>query len=306
MCVILVSPHGETFDVEELRAAQYTNSDGVGVAWRLDSGLVAYRKFAQFEESKWRQPRGACIVHFRLATAGGNSVEMAHPFPVTRSAGVRRWGQAKRLLFHNGHIPGWEYDAKEVLPRKLRTTSGPWSDSRLLAYCAHRFGEKHLGTMAKDWHQRVAIFDNESIATYGDWDETIKDGILRSNIFHRTTWGMDKTTAHWSQRVGWENWSDWDDIPIRVNDPVPYNNAGVYMGAGYAEPPLRLTSGGNPAALPEPSEARGCCSFDVTHVEHLCLHCNEVICPNCHSWGACLTHASVRLEEVTKHEGYAG
>jgi hypothetical protein len=275
MCVILVSPNGQRFDVDELEAAQLINSDGVGVAWRTDDGLISYRKFAEFNKDLWRQPKGTCIIHFRLATAGGPSVDMAHPFPITRSAGVRRWGKAKRVLFHNGHIFGWERDRNEFIPRRLRQ-GAPWSDSRLLAYCIHRFGIDYVNDMSMILGQRVAIFDSDNLDIFGQWGQdsrTSLDGIWRSNTSHLSF-------------LPYKNWEyfDLDDRPIM---PAPYRSK--LIGSGRNN---------------NPGLSRECCSFNESHVEHLCLECNEVICPECYDWGLCLVHSSCQLTEEPKR--YSG
>lgn len=300
MCVILVSPNGKKFDVKELEAAQAANYDGVGLAWRTDNGLIAYRKFEKFDAEQWRQPPGTCVIHFRLATAGGSAVEMAHPFPITRSAGVRRWGKAKRVLFHNGHLPGWEYDARDVLPKRLKKNSGPWSDSRLLAFCVHRFGEKHVAAMADNYYQRVAIFDDDGVGIFGKWEQdeiNSPDGIFRSNLYHqglmKTKTGFGGYSAH-----DWE-YIDWDEgLHSRATVNTANHKTVGLPPIGTRTPHVNPPQG-------TPGLLRECCSFDPTHQEHLCLECNEVICPNCCGWGNCLMHASIKLVEEPSSR-YAG
>jgi hypothetical protein len=206
MCVILVSPTGQPFDTSELERAQTHNPDGVGLAWR-EGDLVRWTKFPKFDAKLWRQPKGACILHFRMATAGGSGMDLAHPFPISRSAGLRRSGVAKRVLFHNGHLWGWEDDARDLIPNKKRRL-GAWSDSRMLAYCAHRFGDSKIRQVCKDTAQRVAIFDSDSIGIFGDWARTDSDGIIRSNLSHMVSYAADY-------------WTDWDSVPTRRTSGKP-------------------------------------------------------------------------------------
>jgi hypothetical protein len=297
MCVILASPDGTQLDVEELEAAQWSNPDGVGVAWRRDDGLVAFRKFAEFDKDKWRQPPGACVIHFRLATAGGKSIDMAHPFPISRSAGVRRYGAARRVLFHNGHISDWYSEAAELLPNRLFRSGPPWSDSRLLAYCVHRFGEYKLHDFTSGMGQRVAVFDVDNLNTYGDWDHTMNDGILRSNTYHL---GISSGTyTHWSDQ--WDEVESWG--AANHNRAKDIRTSACSPGLGYypkkADPVEKHK--------PEPETATECYSLNPDHVESLCLDCHRVICPLCWGgYGPCYGHHLITLVPEPDKERYAG
>lgn len=120
MCMLIAKPHGiEMPGGETLGNCEWSNRDGIGVAWADPAaGVVRIKKdFATlFEFKDWltanRTAADAMLIHFRLATHGGVSIGMRHPFPVTGDVEALRAGEitCPLAMAHNGVL----YDIKEL------------------------------------------------------------------------------------------------------------------------------------------------------------------------------------------------
>jgi hypothetical protein len=138
------------------------------------------------------------VVHFRIATVGGVTTELTHPFPVTETANAmsgRLRGGA--VVFHNGHWQDW----KDTLLRSLtadghaKLPGGVWSDSRAMALLAYRHGTNVLKLI--DAGQRIVVFDRDGVTRHGrDWTKV--DGLWLSN-----TRGLMLTTPQSSFKPAW-------------------------------------------------------------------------------------------------------
>ena len=201
MCLIAVADTSRLTHEEIADAARY-NADGIGVAY-MEPGdrLVSYQKGlsvgeAQFLADKMPLPH---VMHFRMATHGGDSPLLCHPFPVTRNVGVKLEGQAKELLFHNG-----VWMEHELFQHEVRFT-GPVSDTRILAYVLWREGQTErtsVATFLSKQAGKLALVTKEGITRYGDWDEgdglDSTPGCWYSNLHH--TWASQRAAIWLSQR----------------------------------------------------------------------------------------------------------
>lgn len=134
MCVIIA---GKGVDIlEHVDDAMAANPHGAGVAWVTTdtSGGMPFR---------WRKGlfapesvkalltfinNGDAVFHARIGTAGGNTPELTHPFPVEIQPSLALEGESDMLLFQNGHLPSWE----TLLGG---TPRGPdWNDTRAIAH----------------------------------------------------------------------------------------------------------------------------------------------------------------------------
>ena len=232
MCLIAVAETARLSHSEIEDAAHY-NSDGIGVAY-MEPGdrLVSYQKGlsvgeAQFLADKMPLPH---VMHFRMATHGGTSPLLCHPFPVTRSVGVKLEGQARELLFHNGV---WMEHA--MFQHQVRFT-GPVSDTRILAYVLWREGQTERSTIATFLSKqagKLALFTQDGIARYGEWEEgNGKDGTVGcwySNLHHSwtcimQTWDSQHAALSYpanSVKTLAPGWSHMDQDAWGQLDPYP-------------------------------------------------------------------------------------
>lgn len=202
MCVILAVNQGaDDITTDEFFAANYTNSDGFGMAW-LDNGLVKYVKTTHKDAdiySEWRPPK-PYVMHFRIATVGGTKPELCHPFVVSKRSPLKQEGTARRVLFHNGHWGEWNKWLGITFSGIGKLPQGAFSDSRTMALMVGHYGDRSLDMADAISLQRIALLDaNGDLKTLGEWDPG-DDGVMRSNENH--IWGQGY--AHYSG-YGWVN-----------------------------------------------------------------------------------------------------
>jgi hypothetical protein len=132
MCVILVADKGERPTTEQIVAAAAANPHGIGMAW-IEGGEVRWSKDVPLSGAlrAAKELPLPFVMHFRIASAGGVKPELCHPFPIEAMPRTDMEGTAKQVLFHNGHVPGWESWFAESFPKGR--PAGSWSDSRLMA-----------------------------------------------------------------------------------------------------------------------------------------------------------------------------
>lgn len=178
MCVAIVVPEGADFpSLETLQQCEIANSDGGGMAW-VSEGKVEWMKGMDAEDMHafGQMVDGPVLLHFRLATAGGASDEMAHPFPIEKKPRIDTHGRANKVLIHNGHWSDWEFIAEISGASK-----GMWSDTRLMARLIALHGVSVVQHLSTDG-QKLAILDkNGEFVIVGKWD--LIDGVHFSNNY---------------------------------------------------------------------------------------------------------------------------
>lgn len=147
--------------MEEL-ACGASNDDGAGVAWidnvngrprvRWHKGLKDENEV--HEITKDLKP--PVMIHFRLATIGGKTPLLTHPFPLTERAPLALTGDTVAVMAHNGHWNKWDDVLKDLCARSGKMLpAGPWSDSRAMAWIIANFGIGMLNITAD--YQKVAV-----------------------------------------------------------------------------------------------------------------------------------------------------
>ena len=116
MCVIVAKPKGVKMpSLDVLRRCWERNPDGAGIAYTVDDGVRIDKGYMSFEEYvdhlqdlefDLGLDERDVLLHFRIATAGGITPGMTHPFPLSAStAALRRRSQTTEVaVAHNGHI----------------------------------------------------------------------------------------------------------------------------------------------------------------------------------------------------------
>lgn len=158
------------------------NDHGGGAAWRAD-GRVHWLK-GQTEEQMQELAKTLpfpYILHFRIASIGGQRPELTHPFVAIddfEQSLALKGDTDHAVVFHNGHWNEWHDKLMigcgvkgEQMPR------GPWSDSRAMAWLYRYYGMGFLDTLG----QRTVVLtpDRLDFGIGGGWDK--KDGIWYSN-----------------------------------------------------------------------------------------------------------------------------
>ena len=186
MCLIIVCKD-KIPSTKTMNQANNTNSDGIGVAYRR-KGKVVVRKGLNVKQAhkllgKVKLP---AIVHFRMATAGGDSKELIHPFVIDNNSNIKELSYETTLpvLFQNGHYS--DYNEKLLsfcVNNNIVVPTGPWSDTRAIALMTSELGK---GLLQLINNSKFAVFSDTDLETFGDgWIE--ENGMMFSNKYFKPT-----------------------------------------------------------------------------------------------------------------------
>lgn len=180
MCVISFNK-GKRLTEEQVDQMYDANPRGGGIAWRdLVDGtpVVKWRKGLtrpEMQEANKTLPF-PYILHFRVPSHGtSNSWLACHPFAIDEHASYDFEGEIKGyVLFHNGLWVEWKRKMETLaLSGCCFIPSGPWSDSRGLAWAAHHLG---IGYLEITEEKIIALGPlEEDIEIFGGWFELEKD-----------------------------------------------------------------------------------------------------------------------------------
>ena len=175
MCVIAhcVSARPTLAELEKMEKA---NTAGGGIAW-FAKGRVNWEKgiSAKRIDEILNKVSLPAVIHFRLATVGGQTRKLCHPFPISEQAELFKAGTASAVLFHNGHCNDWELYSM-VAGVKLK---GDVSDTRALA--AITFKNQNYKWLDKITGKFVVMdADPETTLRFGWFSE--QKGIWYSNL----------------------------------------------------------------------------------------------------------------------------
>jgi hypothetical protein len=127
-------------------------------------------------------------IHFRLATHGGTTRELTHPFPIKRGVPHSLKGEANAVLFHNGVWASYDDRLREAIFGGTLNPSvldGQMSDSRAMAILAQRFGLNVFDIMSMGSNKILIL--GERYVTYGSWVEKEGWSASSSKIFCEPT-----------------------------------------------------------------------------------------------------------------------
>lgn len=169
MCLAMLIESSPTEKMLEqiLLSGERDNPDGIGIAWRA-KGLVNFKKGIEMDELMdiMYAQKPPYLVHFRLASAGGKSKALCHPFPVRKEYNLELQGTADAVIIHNGHVPNWEATAFRVFTSSdSKMPHGPWSDTRFMAYLAARNGRQILTFL----NEKVAYMSRTEVDIYSKY-----------------------------------------------------------------------------------------------------------------------------------------
>ncbi len=203
MCVISLVEDGVFPSKKTLKQMESLNSDGGSIAWLNKNGTKSYKKGIKAKEihsiiNKRLIPQGieTAIIHFRIASIGGVKKKLCHPFEISSKVdlNLETNNTTKDLLFHNGTWSEYAEELVEYLKKQkapITIPRGEYSDSRIMAYLAHKIGHKGMAKLVKGWN-KVAVLTSKGIIKYGNnWCE-VKNNECSNNYFvptKNTGWG---------------------------------------------------------------------------------------------------------------------
>jgi hypothetical protein len=187
---------------EDLVNKAWTQNDhGGGVAWR-EGGFVKWEKGLKLPEMVDRCENLPLpyIAHFRIASQGGRSLHLCHPFEISREAKFDSSGKTKgSVLFHNGTWVGWkDFSLASVLKAGIKIPVGPWSDTRALAFMTSIYGPGVLEFI----NEKTVVFGPKDIEIFGDGWEEVEDIAVSNKIFLTRFHGQGKEHSKLPGYVG--------------------------------------------------------------------------------------------------------
>lgn len=208
MCVIAIVEDTDSRPTDIQVEAMYDqNAYGSGAAWRFE-GLVHWAKgldLKQIQELNRDLPV-PYILHFRIPSCGGNNSRLCHPFPIQDDSPLDLTGSIDgEVLFHNGHWSAYEMELKRaVFTSRLKLPTGPWSDTRAMAWLSANFG---LGLLDFIDEKIVVMGPTGDLKIYGkdnDW-KYFEGKFIVSNTHWdwrlRTTKSIVETDEAWLARL---------------------------------------------------------------------------------------------------------
>jgi hypothetical protein len=162
---------------EMIKKAYETNSHGAGIAWKRNDAVI-WRKGLDLDEIK-RMAKSVptpYVLHFRIASVGGQAKQLCHPFPIEEEAPLATEGKTKGyVLFHNGHWGKWRDTLLEHLPGKI--PAGKWSDTRAMAWMTAYYGLGFLEFV----DEKAIAFGPGGFEVFKATDWTTIEGVYCSN-----------------------------------------------------------------------------------------------------------------------------
>ncbi len=215
MCLLIASPN-KFPSTEILSLGANQNADGAGIAWiKIKNGqpIVAWEKGLELSDIlKFKDKiNGPHLIHFRLSTIGGKNEKLCHPFAIGEEANHEIRGEADSVLAHNGNWASFSRELLTVLNDEIVLPKGPWSDSRAMAWLAHKKGLPFLQTL----NEKIAILNkNGEINLINKNMFHEHEGIFLSyDPFSRVT-RSNRTSSHYPQyNYQYEDWVSPNEEP---------------------------------------------------------------------------------------------
>lgn len=191
MCIIAICKSGVPFPTKDtIENMWFSNPDGAGIMYTDGSGKViidkGYMTLEEFEaridglKKEIDVTAESVVLHFRIGTAGGNTPENTHPFPISKKVDMLQslYVQSDIGVAHNGVIH---------IDRPIKSISDTMEYIRSkLSYLYHRQkkfykSEKCMAEIKAEITSKMAfLLPDRSVYTIGDFI-TEKDGMVYSN-----------------------------------------------------------------------------------------------------------------------------
>lgn len=176
MCLLLIA-YNKFPSKEILELGEKQNSDGAGIAW-ASGGKVHWIKGLKARDlpAYAMDTKGPWLIHFRKASIGGARPDLCHPFPTDGECSTATTGDTLYgVLAHNGTWHKWHEELINLINLGHEIPTGPWSDTRTMAWGATVVGEQFL----IDAQEKIAWMTSDGeITRYGSgWYEDKDTGI---------------------------------------------------------------------------------------------------------------------------------
>lgn len=140
MCLLVVCDTRK-MSAQEIENAWDSNDHGAGIAYvrgksvRVRKGIMRLEDLQALYDAVEVLPH---VVHFRVATSGGVSPKMTHPFVCEVPPRLdTEYETQKPVLFQNGVMSCWDTAFASLLgmlaKKGKRAAQGPWNDTRVAA-----------------------------------------------------------------------------------------------------------------------------------------------------------------------------
>ena len=194
MCVAIYKTKKTNLpSLEILKQCWDSNPDGAGFALRTDGeysieihkGYMTWRQFiTAYEKYHLADFTGDLLLHFRIATHGGISPGLTHPFSLTKDVKLLKHTNVKTnyALIHNGILPIESDEGSDTMEFCRRLTP---------LYRDIPSALKLLQGMAGN--NKIAVMTRDKVHLFGEWE--CIDGVYFSNMlwdwpeeFYLPTW----------------------------------------------------------------------------------------------------------------------
>jgi predicted glutamine amidotransferase len=201
MCIIAYAKTRK-LTTNEFEDCYDSNKDGVGIAYKNSENKICYIKGIMNKEKALKFyknfPNTPHVLHFRIASSGGVSRALTHPFLVSPNSPLNtKYEGDGPLLFHNGVVPMWEKLMLDYIQIHRIIPTGPISDTRCVAMALSQMEEfeKHLNALPGKW---IYLTPNR-ILKVGHFTE--EDGVEFSNFtYKKYTSTYDSKDDYWKNR----------------------------------------------------------------------------------------------------------
>lgn len=181
MCVAIYKPKKTNLpSLEILKQCWDANPDGAGFAMRMEGeyaieihkGYMIWKQFVTaYEKYHLADFAGDLLLHFRIATHGGISPGLTHPFSLTKDVKLLKHANVKTnyALIHNGMLPIEPDEGSDTMEFCRRLAPLYQNITAALNLIEGMAG-----------NNKIAIMTRDKVHLFGDW-ETI-DGVYFSNL----------------------------------------------------------------------------------------------------------------------------
>lgn len=191
MCVAIYKPKDvKTPPLETLEHCWNTNPDGAGFALltggekyaiEIHKGYMTWQEFTDaYEKYHLAGFTGELLLHFRIATHGGISQGLTHPFSLTKDVKLLKHTHVNTnyALIHNGMLP--------IEPRDNGISDTVELCRRLAPLYQNIPAALDLMQGMVD-DNKIAVMTRDKVHLFGEWDNV--DGVYFSNM--RWDWHYD-------------------------------------------------------------------------------------------------------------------
>lgn len=233
MCVAIYKPAGvETPSLDTLKQCWEANPDGAGFAMltggekhaiEIHKGYMTWKQFVTaYEKYHLADFTGDLLLHFRIATHGGISPGLTHPFSLTRDVKLLKHTNVRTnyALIHNGMLPIESDEGSDTMEFCRRLV--PFYQNIPSAF-------NLIEGMAGN--NKIAVMTRDKVHLFGEWERL--NGVYFSNLL-------------WDWRF--DDFMDFSETDYRILEmgycpyceaPVKHNTAGYFCSDCELEWPVR-------------------------------------------------------------------